>query len=608
MDIRQLINIFKRWGWLLVLGLLLGAGTGYFFNSRETPIYQAETRFIILTAAPTSEFQVYYNYLDSAQLISTYTELLSAESTLQQASEELGFPVSAGLARAEQVGETQFIRLTVKHSDPIKAAAIANGLVDILIDQNEELQSVRYITTEQNLQARIQQAEQQIESIQAQIKDVTTATVQNSMDEVLVQIEDLQNEINDLEDKIATIDPLFATGSEQSLLVEYQDQLDQLQPILEKYQEIYTNLVVLGDSADQNINESSQITQLEFTLQLYRDIYISSMASLESLRLSQAQSTPKVVQTEPANIPVNPISPKPIQTATLSGAVGLFAMGGIIFAIEYLDDTIKTSEDIKRLTGLPIIGYVADINAHSSPINGNDNNYSLFASSQPRSIVSEAIRSLRTNLEFSAIDEPIKTILVTSGTPGEGKSTIAANFAWVVAQSGRKTLLLDADMRRPSIHKFYDISNRVGLSDLIRSKDSMDQLIINIESQPNLSVVTSGRIPPDPSDLLSSEKMNRLLQEFKSSFDVTVIDCSPMVVADPQILASRVDGILYIVQPGKIRTQQLTTPIEQLQRVNAKLLGVVFNRLPSKSSSYYYGGYYYYSSYTQKGDTNYFTD
>ena len=151
MDIRQLINIFKRWVWLLVLGLLIGAGAGYFFSSRETPIYQAETRFIVLTAAPTSEFQIYYNYLDSAQLINTYTELLSAESTLQQASQELGFPVSAGLARAEQVGETQFIRLTVKHSDPTRAAAIANGLVDILIDQNEELQSVRYITTEENL-------------------------------------------------------------------------------------------------------------------------------------------------------------------------------------------------------------------------------------------------------------------------------------------------------------------------------------------------------------------------------------------------------------------------------------------------------------------------
>ena len=607
MDIRQLYNIFKRWVWLVILGLIIGAGLGYYFSSRETPIYQAETRFIILTAAPTSEFQVYYNYLDSAKLISTYTELLSAESTLQQASEELGFPVSAGLAKAEQVGETQFIRLTVKHSDPAKAAAIANGLVDILIDQNEDLQSVRYITTEQNLQNRIVQAEQQIESIQAQIKDATTATVQSSIDEVLVQIEDLQNEINDLESKIANIDPLFATAADQAQLIDYQDQLDQIQPILEKYQEIYTNLVVLGDSADQNINESSQITQLEFTLQLYRDIYISSMASLESLRLSQAQSIPKVVQTEPANIPKNPISPKPVQTAALAGAVGLLAMGGAAFAVEYLDDTIKTPEDINQLVGLPVIGFVADLNAHRSLKNGNNDDHPLFVTSQPRSVFSEAMRSLRTNLEFSAVDKPIKTILVTSGTPQEGKSTIAANFALIVAQSGKKTLLLDADMRRPSIHRFFEVPNRVGLSDLIRGKLPIDKAIIDIKSQPNVSIITSGSLPPDPSELLSSDSMKNLLEEFECEFDVIIIDCAPMVVADPQILASRVDGVIYLVQPGKIRSQQLTAPIEQLRRVNARILGVIFNRISGKNNAYY-GGYYYYSTYHQKGETSYFTD
>ena len=601
MDIRQLYSIIKRWVWLIILGGIIGAGLGYYFSNRETRIYEAETRFIILTAAPTSEFQIYYNYLDSEKLISTYTELLSAQSTLQQASEELGFPVSAGFASAEQVGETQFIRLTVKHSDPTRAAAIANGLVDILIDQNEELQSVRYITTEENLQSRIEQAEQQIESIQLQIKNATTATVQNSIGEVLVQIEDLQNEINDIESKIAIIDPLFATPEEQARLIDYQDQLEQLQPILEKYQEIYTNLVVLGDSADQNINESSQITQLEFTLQLYRDIYISSIASLESLRLSQAQSTPKVVQTEPAAIPQNPISPKPLQTAALACAVGLLAMGGLSFAVEYLDDTIKTPEDINQLVGLPVIGYVGDLNANRRLKNENNTEHVLFTSSQPRSVVSEAMRSLRTNLEFSAIDEPIKSILITSGTPEEGKSTIAANFAMVVAQSGKKTLLLDADMRRPSAHKFFDISNRIGLSDLLRGKLPLDRLISSLKDQPNLSVLTSGRLPPDPTELLSSERMETLIEEFESKFDVIIIDCSPMVVADPQILASKVSGVIYIVQPGKIRTQQLTTPIEQLQRINARLLGIVFNRISNKSDSYY-GGYYYYSSYNKDGE------
>jgi capsular exopolysaccharide synthesis family protein len=604
MEIRQYISIFKRWIWLLVLGLILGAGLGYFLSIRQTPVYQAESRFIILTAAPTSEFQVYYNYLDSAQLISTYTELLSADSTIEQASQELGFTVSSGQARAERVGETQFIRLVVKDNDPTKAAAIANGLVKILIEQNEELQNIRYSTTEQNLQNRVNQAETQIENIQQQINDISTASVQNSLNEVMAQIESLQSEINDLERKVDEIDPLFATEEEQLLLADYQDQLDQLTPVLELYQEIYTNLVVLGQGAEGGMSDSSQLDQLRFTLDLYQQIYISSMASLESLRLSRAQSTPNVVQTEPAKVPSNPISPKPTQTSALAGVVGLLLTGGLAFMIEYLDDTIKTPEEIKEITGLPVIGYVAELQSRSN--NKSSNGYSLFVSEHPRSAVSEALRSLRTNLEFSAVDHPIQTIVITSANPSEGKSTIASNLAVTIAQSGKKTLLLDADMRRPNVHTFFGISNRVGLSDLLRNNLRFDQVIKQFEASPNVNILTSGSLPPNPSELLASEKMKKILEAFKKEYDIILIDSSPMVVTDPQLLATRCDGVIFIAQPGKTRSNHIATNVQQLQQVNARILGVVFNRIPRRRNAYY-GGYYY--SYYYSNDQNeYFHD
>ena len=150
MDIKQFFVAAKRWLWFLILGTFLGAAGGYFFSSRQTPVYQASTRFVVLRAAQTT--YDYYSYLDSQQLISTYAQLLSTESLLAQASQELGIPVRKGQATAAQINDTQFVQLTVKDTDAEKAALIANGLVKVLIDQNEQLQSVRYISAEQNLQ------------------------------------------------------------------------------------------------------------------------------------------------------------------------------------------------------------------------------------------------------------------------------------------------------------------------------------------------------------------------------------------------------------------------------------------------------------------------
>ncbi|MEA3326297.1 MAG: polysaccharide biosynthesis tyrosine autokinase [Chloroflexota bacterium] len=602
MDIRKIISLLKKWFWLPILGALIAGSFGYYQSSRETPMFQASTRFVILRAATTG--YDYYAYIDYQQLMSTYTQLLSTDALLAQVSEEVGFPVHAGQARAEQIAETQFVRLTVTHEDPVKAASIANALVNVLIEQNQQLQSVRYATTEENLQERIEQAQQQMELIQNQINDISTATIQSSLEEVISQIDELQNKINDLENKIAEIDPLYATDEEKALLVEYQDSLEQLQPILALYQEIYTNLVVLGQPAESPINESTQMSQLQFTLDLYQDIYISSLASLESLRLSRAQSTPNVVLTEPATIPNKPISPKPLRTAALGSAAGLLITAIIAFAIEYLDDTIKTPEEIENLVGLPVIGFLTDFKSNGFSKNNLNGSHSLFISTQPRSPVSEAVRSLKTNLEFSAVDQPLSTILVTSANPSEGKSTIAVNYALAVSQSGKKTLLLDADMRRPSIHKFFDIPNRMGLSEVLRSNLNLEQVTRGFESSYDFSVITSGYLPPDPSKLLASKKMSHTIEELKTIYDVIVIDCAPLVVSDPHVLAAIVDGLIYIVQPEKTRSQHLVANMQQLKQINANVLGVVFNKI-QRSHKSYYGGYYY-SYYPPKENTDYY--
>lgn len=595
MDIRKILNIVKRWIWLWIVGGLLAGVGGYFISSRQTPEYQASTRFVVLRAAQTS--YDYYSYLDSQQLISTYAQLLSTESLLQRASEVLGFPVKKGQATAQQVGETQFVELTVKDTIPEKAAAIANGLIEVLIEQNEQLQAVRYVAAEENIQNRINQAETQIAILQDQIKNISSATVEEQVQQVQTQMNELQPQISDLEYKISQIDPEFATNEQELLRFEYQATLDQIKPIMTLYQEIYTNLVVFGQPSEAGVTTTGQMDQLKTTLNLYEQIYISSISNLESVRLMRAQNTPNVVQVEVATVPDDPISPKPYQTATLSGAVGLLMAAGVVFLVEYLDDTVKTPDEVKELLGLPVIGLVGDLQSSG---NGNKRKRTgMHVAYQPRSPVSEAFRSLRTNLEFSSIDDPLKTVMVTSPGASEGKTTIASNLAIALAQSGRKILLLDADLRRPSVHQQFDISNRAGLSDLVRGKFDISDVTQKTNAVKNLSIITSGSLPPDPAELLGSERMRNLLEELKQYFDMIVIDAPPLLVADPQILCGLSDGMIYVIQPGRTRALAAKTPLEELERINIKLLGVVMNRIP-KNRGYYYGGFEYYSPYSNK--------
>ena len=217
---------------------------------------------------------------------------------------------------------------------------------------------------------------------------------------------------------------------------------------------------------DSSTNTSIEISQLQTNLNLYQQIYINSISSLENLNLTRAQNTPNVIQVEPARIPKKPISPKPMQDAALYASVGFLLMAGIAFLMEYLDDTIKTPEDVKQILGLPVIGLVADMETGRSKHKGQSKG--VFVADQPRSPISEAFRSMRTSLEFYSVDQQLQMLIVTSSGPEEGKTTIASNLAVIIAGSNKKVLLLDADLRRPNVHQRLMIPNRVGLSDLIR--------------------------------------------------------------------------------------------------------------------------------------------
>lgn len=592
MDVKQIFSTIKHWLWLIFLGCVLGGGIGYYLSIRQTPIYQAQARFVILPAAQTT--YDYYSYLNNQDLIDTYAQLLTTEELLYQAADTLGFPVRKGQAVAEQVDDTKFVVLTVKDPDPFKAATIANGLVEIMISQNEKLQSIQFEAAENNLQARITQAEDQISVLEAQITQVSSEMLQKQIESVQVQMDDVQVQVNNLKTDMAQIDPESEEEEDIAELTAYQTKLDEIMPILELYQEIYTELVVMGQTSSTSDRDPTDLERLKTTLNLYQQIYITSINNLETLKLAKAQNTPTVMQVETAVKPNVPISPKPMQSTMLGAAVGLLVMAALVFLIEFLDDTLKTPDEIKAVLEVPVIGFIGELKQNNKK---GEDSLGVYVAKNPRSPVAEAFRSLRTNLEYSSVDNPVKAVIVTSSGESEGKSTVASNLAIVEAQSGKQVVIVDADMRRPKIHVQFNKPNRMGLSDVVTGKLSLDEVLKTYDQVSNLSIITCGTIPPNPAELLGSERMSQTLKDLKKRYDVIIIDTPPMIVSDAQILSSKVDGLVYVVIPGQTKAITARRPLEELQRIEAKVLGVVANKIP-RNRDYYYGGYNYYSPYS----------
>ncbi len=197
---------------------------------------------------------------------------------------------------------------------------------------------------------------------------------------------------------------------------------------------------------------------------------------------------------------------------------------------------IKTPEDVERQLDLPVLGFVAEMQYKSSSPE------EVYVARQPRSPVSEAFRSLRTNLEFASVQKPIRTLIVTSPGPAEGKTTVAVNLAAIIALSGKRVALVDADLRRPMVHKLLGLPNRDGLSTLFRGHEGVHTVFRSKLELPHLMVITSGSLPPNPAELLGSERMVQILEELSALVDVVVIDTPPSLVADAQILSARVDA------------------------------------------------------------------
>jgi succinoglycan biosynthesis transport protein ExoP len=277
---------------------------------------------------------------------------------------------------------------------------------------------------------------------------------------------------------------------------------------------------------------------------------------------------------DPATTPSDPVKPRPTLNLMLGFLLGILIAIGLVFVLEKLDNTVKEPEQVEQL--LKIISLARVPNTEHPLLLDNDSMQG-----------SDAFRSLRTNLQYLNFNQSIKTIAVTSANMGDGKTTVSVNLATVYAKAGNKVLIVDCDLRRPMIGKTLN-SNGRGLSELLVGKSNLKSVISRTRIE-GLYVISSGLIPPNPADLLGSDRLTDLLSELKEEFDVVILDCPPVLgVADTVILASKADAILLVTHAGKTKKQEIALAKDTLKKVGAHILGFVINGVRMDKNNYYY--------------------
>ncbi len=378
----------------------------------------------------------------------------------------------------------------------------------------------------------------------------------------------------------------------QSFVYEQLDEMEQ--NILATKDEISRLESALAEmlSARQIADTQNQITALEQKLNTLQANYASLLATTQR----GAVNTINVV--EPANLPPEPMPSKLLINMLLAAAIGFVLGAGAAYLLEYLDDSVKSAEDIQKVLDVPALGAAPALT--DKDLRGGD----LVMVNNPQSPPSEAYRILRTNLQFASIDEPVRTLLVTSADPSEGKTITVANLAVALAQSGRRVVILDCDMHRPRLHRIFNAVNNVGVTSALLSESLDPTPFLQRTDVPNLRIMTTGPLPPNSAELLGSQRMQTLLTELRAQADFVLVDSPPVLaLSDAPVISTQVDGVLLVVHAGRTRRETLKRAQAVLRQVNANLVGVLLNRVSRRSKGYYY---YYSHHYSKRYRNKYY--
>jgi capsular exopolysaccharide synthesis family protein len=399
-------------------------------------------------------------------------------------------------------------------------------------------------------------------------------------------------------------------GQMDSIKRNYQQEVDGVLASFEKgYQELLDNERSLKALMEQQKKEAIEISKIEVEYKpLQRaaeqeDKMYGIIASRQKeIDITGPMKTNNVRVLERAIVSNVPVRPKPVQNLLLGLLIGLGTGIGLAFAIEALDNTIKTQSDVEQFLGVPVLGLVPIIGAApgGEAVQPGDNlrERDLGVFLDPKSIAAECCRSIRTNILFMSPDRPLRIMVVTSPSPQEGKTTTAINLGVTMAEAGGRVLIVDTDMRRPRLHRSFGVPNQTGISTVIVGKAKLEDAIKRTDV-PNLDVLTCGPVPPNPSELLHTDRFGAVLADCTRLYDRIILDSPPTsAVTDPAVLGNLADGVVLVVKAGETTRDSALHARRQLLAAKARLFGVVVNAIdfsnPAYGYDYYYRNYYRY--------------
>ena len=360
-------------------------------------------------------------------------------------------------------------------------------------------------------------------------------------------------------------------------------------------------------TTDQQTRDQIEMAAFTQRLETNKQYLATLLQKQREVQIAQGDKGSEVRIENYSRLPRSPVGPPRLRNVMIALVLSLVAGIGLAFLLDFLDDTVKSLDDVDRYIHLPALAMIpasrgsVRLKGLPQPSPAPGESTALAMIDDVRSPIAESYRHLRTSLLLSSAGQPPKTILVTSSQPSEGKTTTAINTAFMLAQTGAEVLIIDCDLRRPRLHAQFEVANSKGLTTWLSGEKNLDNLLQVCTKTPNLKVLTSGPVPPNPAELLGSEEMRRLLGKLSERFAHIIIDSPPAIsFTDASILSTMVDGVVLVVHGGRSSRAVVRRAKQQLLDVGAHIFGVVLNNVKLESQDYYYSGYYpnYYSTET----------
>ncbi|MCA1589266.1 MAG: polysaccharide biosynthesis tyrosine autokinase [Acidobacteria bacterium] len=557
-----------------------------------------------------------------ASIAGKESELMGAMASermpLMEKGQELSFSRLQGLSETWMKSVDTLRQVEARYLAAQQSSARGEGLNLPDIYQNPVLQDTLRLNTERR--AKLQDA---IRDIEKQIKDAETEKA-----ELLVKYTPEYFKVKQIEERIATLGKTKTqTEKDVTAIIDQAQQKIERDAVGGALTSLRSQVEAARRQAAQNLASYEQEAaranlqgQAETRLTTLKREIDTSRTLLDTYTQRQKEQELAIASEGPDNIKVGtkaiastvPVGPPRGRNIFIAFLLSLFAGIGLAFLLDYLDDSVKSSEDIGRHLGLPTLALIPHyfgsekrrLRLTASNGNGNGAPTGLIALEERHSPMSEAYRHLRTSLLFSSAGKPPQSILITSSQPSEGKTTTAINTAITLAQADADVVLVDCDLRRPRLHNYFEFENTQGLTNYLSGERNTEQLIKTCRDLPRLKVITSGPIPPNPAELLGSNEMKNLLQFLQGRYKHVIIDSPPAIsFTDAAILSTLVDGVVLVAMAGKSSIHLMRRFKHRLSNLGARVYGVVLNGIKSGSIEYgYYGSSYY--DYYSKGDSD----